>query len=114
MEDGKVRVGIHIAAPALAIQRDDAVDQLARARMSTVYMPGDKITMLPDALVDVLPWRRSTVRRFRCTRRWIRRTGRDQHGNQIEQIPVASNLRHNDLDALVTEENLERYWRLSA
>jgi exoribonuclease-2 len=28
------------------------IDQLARARMSTVYMPGDKITMLPDELVD--------------------------------------------------------------
>ena len=49
---GVVTLGIHIAAPALAIQPADAVDHLARARLSTVYMPGYKITMLPDALVQ--------------------------------------------------------------
>src|SRR5690606_36374752 len=52
LEDGKIRVGIHIAAPGLGIKRDDAIDAVARARMSTVYMPGDKITMLPDELVQ--------------------------------------------------------------
>jgi exoribonuclease-2 len=49
---GTVILGIHIAAPALAVQPGDAVDQLGRARMSTVYMPGYKVTMLPDALVQ--------------------------------------------------------------
>jgi exoribonuclease-2 len=47
-----ITLGIHIAAPGLAIQPDDPIDQLARARMSTVYMPGYKITMLPDAVVN--------------------------------------------------------------
>src|SRR5690625_618066 len=45
-------VGIHIAIPALAITRDSRWDELARARMATVYMPGEKIPMLPDALVE--------------------------------------------------------------
>jgi len=48
---GRTSVGIHIAAPALAIRRGDAHDAVARARLSTVYMPGRKITMLPDAIV---------------------------------------------------------------
>src|SRR6476469_1863373 len=52
LADGTVRVGIHIAAPGLGIRPDDAVDKMARARMSTVYMPGDKITMLPDEVVN--------------------------------------------------------------
>ncbi len=42
-------VGIHIAAPGLALVPGSPIDQVARARMSTVYMPGHKITMLPDA-----------------------------------------------------------------
>jgi len=48
---GTVTVGIHIAAPGLAVRRGDAIDQLGRARLSTVYMPGYKITMLPDEVV---------------------------------------------------------------
>src|SRR5260221_13960777 len=49
--DGWIRVGIHIAAPATAIERDDALEAVARARMSTVYAPGLKITMLPPACI---------------------------------------------------------------
>lgn len=41
-------VGIHIAAPALGIAIDSGQDKIARDRLSTVYMPGNKITMLPD------------------------------------------------------------------
>jgi exoribonuclease-2 len=44
--------GIHIAAPALAIAPDSAIDKVARERLSTVYMPGWKITMLPDDVVQ--------------------------------------------------------------
>lgn len=50
--DAGWRIGIHIAAPALEIVRDHPLDVVARARMSTVYAPGMKITMLPDAWVD--------------------------------------------------------------
>ena len=42
-----------IAAPGLAIQPGSAIDQLGRARLSTVYMPGYKITMLPDEVVQI-------------------------------------------------------------
>ena len=45
---GTVTVGIHIAAPGLAVQPGAPIDQVGRQRLSTVYMPGYKITMLPD------------------------------------------------------------------
>lgn len=50
-DDGSVRVGIHIAAPALGIAPGSELDRVARERLSTVYFPGDKITMLPEALI---------------------------------------------------------------
>lgn len=50
-DDGTIRVGIHIAAPALGIAPGSDLDKIARERLSTVYYPGDKITMLPDALI---------------------------------------------------------------
>ena len=50
---GTVTLGIHIAAPGLAIQPGGDLDKLGRTRLSTVYMPGYKITMLPDAVVQI-------------------------------------------------------------
>jgi exoribonuclease II len=47
------RIGIHIAAPALGIAVDSSLDKVARDRLSTVYMPGNKITMLPDQVCSV-------------------------------------------------------------
>jgi exoribonuclease-2 len=50
--DGSVRVGVHIAAPALGIPLESELDRIARRRLSTVYMPGDKITMLPPEAIE--------------------------------------------------------------
>jgi exoribonuclease-2 len=49
---GNVEVGIHIAAPALGVALDSALDREAARRMSTVYFPGGKITMLPEAAIQ--------------------------------------------------------------
>ncbi len=46
-----VEIGIHIASPALYFSSDSALEKLANDRLSTVYFPGDKITMLPGAAV---------------------------------------------------------------
>jgi exoribonuclease-2 len=51
--NGNYEIGIHIAAPALGIVRGSPLDAIARARLSTVYMPGRKLTMLPDAVVEM-------------------------------------------------------------
>jgi exoribonuclease-2 len=52
LANGNTEIGIHIAAPALSITPGSAHDAIARQRLSTVYMPGRKITMLPDDVID--------------------------------------------------------------
>lgn len=108
LEDGKVRIGIHIAAPGLGIARDDAIDAVARARMSTVYMPGDKITMLPDELVDAFTLAEGGVRPALSLYATldIRDWSVVATETVAEAVPIAANLRHNDLDEIVTEDNL--------
>ena len=46
--NGMKRVGIHIAAPSLAIKQGDKMEKNIMDRLSTVYFPGGKITMLPE------------------------------------------------------------------
>ncbi|WP_439606517.1 ribonuclease catalytic domain-containing protein [Hydrogenophaga sp.] len=102
---GTVTLGIHIAAPGLAIAPDSAVDQVARHRLSTVYMPGHKITMLPDEVVQA----------------YTLMAGRDcpavslyvtfdeatlaisESRTALERVPIALNLRHDQLDSVITE-----------
>lgn len=106
--DGKVRIGIHIAAPGFGIRRSDALDAIARQRLSTVYMPGDKITMLPDELVEAFTLAEGKT----CPALSLYATLDTSDWSLIatetkaEAVPIAVNLRHNDLDAVVTEENL--------
>ncbi|MES2261451.1 MAG: ribonuclease catalytic domain-containing protein [Pseudomonadota bacterium] len=108
LEDGKLRVGIHIAAPGLGIRPDDAIDKMARARMSTVYMPGDKITMLPDAIVNAFTLAEGKT----CPALSLYATLDPADWSVVstetraELVPIANNLRHNDLDELVNEETL--------
>jgi exoribonuclease-2 len=108
LDDGLVRVGIHIAAPGLGIRPDDAIDKIARARMSTVYMPGDKITMLPDEVVNAF----TLAEGKDCPALSLYATLNPDNWSVLstetraERVPVQSNLRHNDLDELVNEETL--------
>ena len=46
--NGTKRVGIHIAAPSLAIKQGDKMEKNIMERLSTVYFPGGKITMFPE------------------------------------------------------------------
>lgn len=109
LPDGRIRVGIHIAAPALGIQRGDAVDQIARTRLSTVYMPGDKITMLPDAVVDVFTLKEGGLRPALSLYLIVDATTYEivTVETRAEKVFVRSNLRHNYLDDIVTEAALE-------
>jgi exoribonuclease II len=108
LADGNVKIGIHIAAPGLGIKPDDAVDKMARARMSTVYMPGDKITMLPDSIVEAFTLAEGKT----CPALSLYATLNPADWSVIatetraEMVPIESNLRHNDLDDLVNEETL--------
>ena len=108
LPDGRYRVGVHIAAPALAIRPGDALDSVARDRMSTVYMPGDKITMLPDAPIE-----RFSLEAGRVVPALSLYVDLDGSGirvestfTRVERIRVAANLRHDRLDDAVTEASL--------
>jgi len=107
LPSGNIRVGIHIAAPALGVTPDSPLDKIARERLSTVYFPGDKITMLPDAFIhhytlgethdcpalslyiDVAPDLRVVATETR-----------------LEQVHIAANLRHETLEQLFNSNTL--------
>jgi exoribonuclease-2 len=108
LAEDRVRVGVHIAAPALGIARGDAVDAIARARLSTVYMPGDKITMLPDEVVEAFTLKEGGLRPALSLYIIVDRATQEIVATEThaERVYVKSNLRHNHLDACVTEEAL--------
>nr|WP_241024353.1 RNB domain-containing ribonuclease [Burkholderia sp. Ac-20365] len=108
LSDGRVRIGIHIAAPALGIERGDAVDAIARGRLSTVYMPGDKITMLPDGVVDRFTLAEGGLRPALSLYSIVNRETQEIVASETraELVYVKNNLRHNTLDEVVNEEAL--------
>ncbi|MEI7785690.1 MAG: RNB domain-containing ribonuclease [Betaproteobacteria bacterium] len=107
---GRIELGIHIAAPALALQPGDAIDQLGRTRLSTVYMPGHKLTMLPDAVVQSY-----TLQAGRDCPAVSLYVSLDEASLQvlgsqtrIERVPIAENLRHDQLDGVFNEDFFAR------
>ena len=109
LAEGGHRIGIHIAAPGLIITKDDALDQVARTRMSTVYFPGDKITMLPDAVIQQFSLEEGAARPALSLYVDIDAVGvMDKETLQLraEMVPMGSNLRLENLEHLVTEESL--------
>ncbi len=106
---GTVTVGIHIAAPGLAVLPDSPIDQLGRNRFSTVYMPGYKITMLPDDVVKNYTLSEGQD----CPAVSLYVTFDESSLNilssetKLEKVHIAANLRHDQLDSLVTAQWLE-------
>lgn len=103
---GTVVLGIHIAAPGLAIQPGSAIDQLGRARLSTVYMPGYKITMLPDEVVQTYTLDEGRANPAVSLYVTIDEATLEFKSSEtkLERVHVAANLRHDQLDSVVTEE----------
>ncbi len=121
------RVGIHIAAPALGFAPGSLLDTIARERLSTAYMPGVKVTMLPEDVVQrysldagaehpvVSLYLDVSAHDF---------TVRARH-SRLERVRVAANLRHGEVEALnaafeqggntglAREEELRTLWRLA-
>lgn len=106
---GSRRLGIHIAAPALGIPLDTPLEAVARERLSTVYFPGGKITMLPDHAVEA----------------YTLAAGRDcpalsiyfdiapdftllGHETRVERVRIADNLRHDSLEPVFNAETVAR------
>jgi exoribonuclease-2 len=105
--DGSARVGIHIAAPALGIEAGSDLDRVAGNRLSTVYMPGGKITMLPEDLVA-----RYTLAENRdcpALSLYVEVAPDFSIQNlstQADVIRIAANLRHETLEPLFNEDTI--------
>ena len=101
------RIGIHIAAPGLAIAHGSPLDGVARARLSTVYMPGSKITMLPDAVVQNY----TLAGGVDCPAVSIYLTVSDSleilgHESRLERVHIAANLRHHEVEPWFNEQTV--------
>jgi exoribonuclease-2 len=116
LADGTHRVGIHIAAPALGIAPHSALDEVALKRLSTVYMPGNKITMLPAHAItpfslDEGQWKPALSLYLDVA---ADLTISHRH-SKVELIEVADNLRHDTLEPYFNEDTLAEnnghaYW----
>ena len=105
---GTVTFGIHIAAPGLALTPGGEADKVASQRLSTVYMPGWKLTMLPDAVVAAYTLTEGRDCPAVSLYLTIDETTLEVQGHEtrLERVPIAANLRHDRLDAVVTEPAL--------
>ena len=109
LSDGVHRIGVHIAAPGLVINRDDPLDQLARNRMSTVYFPGDKITMLPDSVIAQFSLDEGKPCPALSIYVDIDAQGQILEGSlqmRAELVPIGANLRLENLEDKVSEASL--------
>ncbi len=108
LADGRVRVGVHIAAPSLFFARGHALEAVARERLSTVYFPGGKITMLPEEAVvaaTLAAGRRVPVVSLYLTADagTLEVSGAD---SRVEWIGIDSNLRLGELDHRLNAETI--------
>ncbi|PTQ85097.1 ribonuclease catalytic domain-containing protein [Nitrosomonas ureae] len=106
---GSFRIGIHIAAPALGIDPDSPLDKTAATRLSTVYLPGNKITMLPEAIINHFTLAENTV----CPALSLYLDVSDDFTvikteSRIEKIKIVANLRHNELEQHFNEIALNK------
>lgn len=116
LPDGNTRVGIHIAAPALGIAPGSALDAVAMKRLSTVYMPGHKITMLPEAAIEPFSLNAGLWRPALSLYLDVAPDLAIVHqASRLEAVKIADNLRHDELEPHFNEENWQTpsghpYW----
>lgn len=116
LASGNTRVGIHIAAPSLGVPADSVLDSVVLSRLSTVYMPGNKITMLPDAVVK--PFSLDAGETKPALSLYVEATPHFEivaHETKLEKIKVADNLRHDAIEPFFNANTLEAdsghpYW----
>jgi exoribonuclease-2 len=127
LASGDLRVGIHIAAPALGIGPGSPLDVLARERLSTAYMPGCKFTMLPDDVIARYSLDQGGARPAISLYVDVREHDGTVVGrtSRLERVPIAANLRHLHYDALneslpsgaktglAFEDELRSLWRVA-
>ena len=108
LDDGYLRVGVHIAAPALAFARDHPVEAMARERLSTVYFPSGKITMLPQDAVEKTTLAQG--RRVAAASLYLVvdpvSMGVVESDSRLEWVHIVDNLRLAELDLRLNDETV--------
>jgi len=107
LANGNSQVGVHIAAPALGIAPDTPLDREAAKRLSTIYFPGDKITMLPEAAIA--QYALSEGRDCPALSMYFELTPELDiagHRSAVELVRIGANLRHDSLETQFNEEQL--------
>jgi len=126
LDSGALRIGIHIAAPALGIAPGSPLDVLAKERLSTAYMPGRKYTMLPDDVVARFSLDHGAAQPAVSLYFEVSAEGLPlATHSRVERITIAANLRHAQYDllndafesgttaGLPYEEELRELWRIA-
>jgi len=108
LPSGNSSIGIHIAAPALGVTPGSVIDAAARERLSTVYFPGGKITMLPENAIDSFTLREG---RKPPALSLYMEIAPDftliSSATRVERVAVTANLRHETLDEVSGEAAFE-------
>lgn len=107
LTNGNTLVGVHIAAPALGVLPDSPLDVEVMKRLSTVYMPGHKITMLPEAAIRPFSLDAGEVKPVLSL--YIE-VAPDlsviKRETKLERVHIAENLRHDTLEPYFNETTL--------
>lgn len=102
LANGRYRVGIHIAAPALGFAPGSEMDKIARERLSTAYIPGQKITMLPSHVIErytLAEGRECPAVSLYLDINPLSHMVEGQE-TRVERVKIAANLRHHQVEAL--------------
>jgi exoribonuclease II len=93
----------------LGIAPGSPADAVARRRLSTVYMPGAKITMLPDPLIEAFTLKEN--RAVPAVSLYFTVSPEDgavlRSETRLERIRVAANLRHDELEQVFNDSALQ-------
>ena len=127
LRPGELRIGVHIAAPALGFAPGSPLGAIARERLSTAYMPGCKFTMLPEDAIERFSLDHGGERP--AVSLYLDVAEEDGtvrgHYSRLERVPIAGNLRHAQYDVLNDsfesgvraglpfEEDLRTLWRFA-
>lgn len=107
LENGYTQVGIHIAAPALGVITHGALDKEVMRRLSTVYMPGHKITMLPEVAIRPYSLDAGMIKPVLSL---YLEVGANyevfSRKTVLDRVLIADNLRHDTLEPFFNEETL--------